>query len=235
MYIYIYIAAFHRGSAVAIAARRDPPTSPPPSSARRCWSAQTLVTLSDIMPLTPRGKDGLPGNMMARSTSDCGRMRCLQHEMAQITSDCGRCQTAGDHPRPGRPALHPPGVCVLRGGHQHRAIAGAPALHRPGEIWNFARQHENGPSHLGLRMNARTEHEMARTTPQAASFVDLLKAALPQALALAAADDIRLRRECLCLVFPLRSWLRSCLCLVLPSRSWLTHRLCLACSHCLRD
>ena len=35
-------------------------------------------------------------------------------------------------------------------------------------------------------------------------------------------------RHCLCLVFPLPSWLRHCLCLVFPLLSWLRHCLCLA-------
>ena len=39
---------------------------------------------------------------------------------------------------------------------------------------------------------------------------------------------LKLVRHCLCLVFPLHSWLRHCLCLVSPLPSWLRQRLCLA-------
>ena len=37
-------------------------------------------------------------------------------------------------------------------------------------------------------------------------------------------------RHCLCLAFPLLSWLRHCLCLAFPLPSWLRHCLCLVCS-----
>ena len=40
-------------------------------------------------------------------------------------------------------------------------------------------------------------------------------------------------RHCLCLAFPLPSWLRHCLCLVFPLPSWLRHCLCLVFFHYL--
>ena len=71
--------------------------------------------------------------------------------------------------------------------------------------------------------------------PQTAGENDLIKTIhVPRALRdLTAAlptpryDDQPQVRHCLCLVFPLPSWLKHRLCLVFPLPSWLKHRICL--------